>query len=95
MDLEFGVIKHDAIQEDPEGAPAADEDGLPPPVVVFLAQHDVGCDDGDLHDRQDAHQTDDAQEAENVIISALVLPEAAEDEEEFDEDDGEGDKAGD
>lgn len=87
--MEFGPVEPDAVHEDPDGGAGADEDGLPPPVVVLRAQLDVGRDDGDLDDGDDADERDDAEEAEDVVVSALVLPDAAEDEEEFDEDDGE------
>jgi hypothetical protein len=35
LDVELGEIVPSAIQEDPDGAGAADEEGLPPPVVVL------------------------------------------------------------
>lgn len=48
VDIKFGVVEDDAVEEDPEGAAAADEDGLPPPVVVlskimrFSVNHERG-----------------------------------------------------
>ena len=93
VDFEFGVIENDAVEENPEGAAAADEDGLPPPVVVLMAEHDVRCHHCHLHDGQDSYEANNTQEAEHVIISALVLPEAAENEEEFNEDNGERDES--
>lgn len=35
VDIKFGVVEDDAVKEDPEGATTADEDGLPPPIVVL------------------------------------------------------------
>lgn len=58
----------------------------------LLAQHDVGSHNSDLDNSQDPHETDNTQEAENIVVAALVLPEAAEHEEKFDEHNGEGDK---
>ena len=62
-------------------------------MIILRAQLHVRRDNRDLHDGDDAEESDDAQEAEDVVISAFVLPDALEDEEEFDEDDGEGDEA--
>lgn len=112
----------DAVGEDPEGAGAADEEALPPPVVVLHtcvsrfgrwecetvsrknsheqskaylgAELDVRRDDGDLADRDYQDGTDDAQEAEDVVVAALVLPQALEHKHELDEQDGKGDEAG-
>lgn len=33
--MQLGEVEPDAVAEDPEGAAAADEDGLPPPIVVL------------------------------------------------------------
>ena len=46
---------------------------------------DICSDDGHLHYGDDENEADDAQEPENVVVPALVLPQALEDEEEFDE----------
>ena len=93
LDVQFRPVEPDAVHEDPDGRAGPDEDGLPPPVVVFRAQLDVRRHDGDLDDGDDADEGDDAEETEDVVVSALVLPDAAEDEEQFDEDDGERDEA--
>ncbi len=89
VDIEFGVVEDDAVEENPERAAAANKDGLPPPIVILLAKHDVRCHNRHLHDGQDPHKADYTQETKHVVISALVLPEAAKNEEQFDEDDGE------
>jgi len=36
LDVQFGEVEPDAVEEDPEGGAAADEDGLPPPIVVLF-----------------------------------------------------------
>ena len=92
--LELGIIKHDAIAKDPEARTSTNEDALPPPVVVFLAEHNVCGHDGDFDNREDADEGDDGEEAEDIVVARFVLPQATEDKEEFDEDDGEGDEAG-
>ena len=33
--MELSEVEPDAVKEDPEGGAAADENGLPPPVVVL------------------------------------------------------------
>ena len=91
--MKFGPVEPGAVGEDPDGGAGPDEDGLPPPVVVLRAELDVGGHDGDFDDGDHADEGDDAEEAEDVVVPALVLPDAAEDEEQFDEDDGEGDQA--
>lgn len=58
------------------------------------AELDVDGDDGRLHHGQGENHGHDGQEAEHIVVSALVLPETAEDEEQLDEDDGEGDETG-
>ena len=58
------------------------------------AELDVGRDDGDLADGDYQDDADDAQEAEDVVVATLVLPEALEDEHELDEQDRKGDQAG-
>ena len=81
MNIEFGVVEDDAVEENPEGAAASYEKGLPPPMVILLAEHNVRCHDRHLHNGQDPHKADYTEEAENVIITTFVLPEAAENKE--------------
>ena len=92
MDVELGEIKPDTVEEDPKGTAAADEDGLPPPVVVFGAKLDIGCNNGDLYDSDNIDNADDGQETEDIVVTTLVLPQAAENEEQFDEYDSERDQ---
>lgn len=80
MDIELGEVEPDAVEEDPEGATAANEDGLPPPMVVFCAKLDVGCYDRDFNHGHNVDDADNSQETKDVVISALILPQAAEDE---------------
>ena len=56
------------------------------------ANLDVGCDNRRFDDRDHEHDTDNAQEAENVVVSALILPQASKDEKQLDEDDGKRDQ---
>lgn len=46
----------------------------------------------DFYDGNDTHETDNAQESEDVIIPALILPHASKNEQQLDEDDGKRDK---
>lgn len=92
--MQLEEVVPDAVRKHPDGAPAADHEGLPPPVVVLLAELDVDGDDGHLGNCHHQDDGDDGQEAKDVVVSALVLPERLEDEEELDEDDGKGDQAG-
>ena len=62
-------------------------------MVILRAKLDVRRDDGDLDDSEDVDRRDDAEEAEDVVEARFVLPDAAEEEEELDEYDGEGDEA--
>ena len=57
--MQFCEIEPDAVEEHPEGAAAADEDGLPPPVVVFGAKLYVGRYDRDFDDSHDVDEADD------------------------------------
>lgn len=50
-------------------------------MVVLRAQLYVRRYDGDLDDRDYANERDDAEETEDVVVPALILPDAAEDEE--------------
>ena len=93
LNVQLRPVEPDAVEEDPGRGAGADEDGLPPPVVVFRAELYVRRHNRHLDDGDDADEGDDAEEAEDVVVPALVLPDAAEDEEELDEDDGEGDQA--
>jgi hypothetical protein len=113
LNMQPSRVVPDAVGEDPEGTGAADEEALPPPVVVlengqlkhtrldgFLdifylgAELNVCRDDGDLADSDHQDGTDNAQEAENVVVTALVLPQALEHKHELDEENGKGDQAG-
>ena len=87
-----GIIPH-AVHEDPEGAGSTDEEALPPPVVVFVAKLDVGRNYCDFTDRDDQYGAHNAQKAEDVVVAALVLPHALEDEHQLDEQYGERDQA--
>ena len=72
--MQFRKIEPHAVEEHPEGAAPANEHRLPPPVVILSTQLDIGGYYGDFNDRDDVHNADHRQEAENVIIPALVLP---------------------
>lgn len=93
LNVQFGPVEPDAVHEDPGRGAGPDEDGLPPPMVVLRAQLYIRRHDRDLDDGNDADEGDDGEETEDVVVPAFILPDAAEDEEQLDEDDGEGDQA--
>lgn len=43
MNTKFGDVEPSAVDEDPESTAAADEDGLPPPVIVLLRWFSIGA----------------------------------------------------
>lgn len=53
--MQFREIEPDAVKKYPEGTAAADEDGLPPPIVVLGAKLDVCRDDSDFDHRDHVH----------------------------------------
>ena len=61
--------------------------------TYLRAELDVGRDNGDLADGDYQDGADDAQEAEDVVVAALVLPEALEDEHELYEQDRKRDQS--
>ena len=87
MNIEFGKVEPDAVDEDPEGATTTNEDRLPPPIVVLRAELDVCCYNRDFDDGHDVDDADDGQESKDIVVSALVLPQASEDEQQLNEDD--------
>lgn len=62
-------------------------------VTYLCTQLDICCYDGYFCNGNHEDHANDAQEAKNIIVAALVLPETLEDEEKFDEDNGEGNQA--
>lgn len=74
-----------AVDEDPERAGPSHEKALPPPVIVLVAQLHVGRDDRHLADRDSQDGADDAEEAKDVVVAALVLPDTLEHEQQLDE----------
>ena len=85
MNIELGEVEPDAVDEDPEGATTANKDRLPPPVVVLRAKLDVCRYNRDFDHGHDVDNADDGQESKDIVVSALVLPQAAEDEEQLNE----------
>lgn len=61
--------------------------------TYLRAKLDVDADDGSLHHGQDENGGDNGEETKDVVVAALVLPQAAEEKEELDEDDGKGNQA--
>lgn len=66
------------VDEDPERAGPSHKKALPPPVVILVAQLYVCRDDGDLADRDGQDGADHTEETKDVIVAALVLPDAFE-----------------
>lgn len=92
--MQLGEVIPDAVGEHPDGAAAADEEGLPPPLVVLRAKLHVRRHDRHLDDRDNQDDAHDAEEPENIVITALILPQALENEKQLDEDDRKRDDAG-
>lgn len=54
----------------------------------------IGRHDCNLNDGNDQHNADHGEEAEDIIVAALVLPQTSEYEQQLDEDDSERNEAG-
>ena len=74
-----------AVDEDPERAGPSHKEALPPPVIVLVAKLHICCNDGHLADRDGQDGADDAEKAKDVVVAALVLPDAFEYKEQLDE----------
>ena len=94
MNVELDEVEPDAVDEDPEGAATTDEDRLPPPMVVLCAELDVCRHNRDFDDGHNIDNADDGQESKDIVVSALVLPQASEYEEQLNEYDCEGHQSG-
>lgn len=66
------------VDKDPERASPSHQKALPPPVIVFVAQLHVRRDDRHLAYRDSQDGADDTEEAKDVVVAALVLPDALE-----------------
>ena len=86
MNVELGEVEPDTVDKDPEGAATTNEDRLPPPVVVFRAKLDICRYNRDFDDGHDIDNADNGQESKDIVVSALILPQASEDEEQLNED---------
>lgn len=75
-----------AVHEHPEGAGSTDCKGVPPPVVIFRAELNVDCHDGDFSDGEHEDYGDNGKEPEDVVVAGFILPHGLKDEEELDED---------
>lgn len=61
------------------------------PTEIHLGtQLQVGSDNRHLDDRDNQHQAHNAQEPENIVVAAFVLPQTPEHKQELDEDDRKG-----
>jgi hypothetical protein len=84
--MQLGEIIPNAVTPHPDAGTASDGEGMPPPIIVFRAELDINCDDGDFSNGEDQNDRDDGEEAEDVVVAGFVLPQGLEDEEELDED---------
>jgi len=62
-------------------------------MVTLGAELDVECNYDCLADSDGKEESDDAEEAEDIVIGGLVEVESFKDEEEFDKEDGKWDQA--
>ncbi|KUI56885.1 hypothetical protein VP1G_10850 [Cytospora mali] len=76
----------DYAVKDPHRAAATNKEGLPPPVIVLVAELNVDGDDGGLGNGDDQDERDNGQEPKHIVVSGLVRPDRLEDEEQLDED---------
>lgn len=63
------------------------------PGLYLCAKLNIGGNDRNLDHGDEANQADHAQEPKYVVVSTFVLPETAENEQKFNEDNGEGNEA--
>ena len=58
-----------------------------------MAELNIGRNDGHFGNGDYKDDADNTEESEHIIISTLILPQALEDEQQFDEQDGEGNQS--
>jgi len=90
LDMQPHEVIVNAVHEHPYGAGSADGKGVPPPIIVFGAELDIDCHDGDFGDGEHKDYGDNGKEPKDVVVAGFVLPHGLEDEEELDEDYSEG-----
>jgi hypothetical protein len=89
--MQFRKIIPNAIHKHPSGTSSSHEEAMPPPIIVLAAELDIYRDDSNLSDSNYQNDRYDGEEAKDVVIPALILPQGLEDEEELDEYYSEGD----
>lgn len=58
-------------------------------MVILRTELGIGRNNRDFNDSDNVDNADDGQETKDVVVSALILPQTAEDEEQLNKDDGE------
>lgn len=93
LNVQPGGVVPRGVHKDPEARAAADQERLPPPVVVLGVEDHVRGDKHRLRDRDGEQRGDDAEEAKDVVVGGFIEVEGLEDEQELDEENREGDEA--
>lgn len=94
FDMQTHKVVIDAIDKHPNRTSPADEERMPPPIVVLRAKSDVDCDDGDFGYSENEDDGHDGEETEDVVITRFVLPQRLEDEQQLNEDYSKGNETG-